>query len=297
VVEVDGMRFLDPKNRRDHIVPRVFLRGFIHSGRDTKDGPLEVFHLSSNTWGAPQTPDELCAEVGFYDYSVERADTAADDVFKDLEDNFAIVRERLRRVAFSDWKRDRDFLLRFGKMLVVRSKMFREGVIAAAAKQSAFRVLEVDGNKMRVEPMRLGTEPNADKLLKNRSITEMRTAIEEGAAEWAEWDWGLRRAPSVDCPFITSDHPPVMSGDGPDGLRAYATGQFRIVIPLGWDFALVGGPKLGEVEGPVYLSPSEMDEHRIIAASGALDILISPIKLLDMTWFGRVRRAVPITPR
>ena len=93
--------FLDSKNRRDHIVPQVYLRGFIHPQRDQKQGPLEVFHLASNTWGLPQTPDDLCIEVGFYDYSVDRAETTADDAFRELEAGFFAVRGRLRRDRFT----------------------------------------------------------------------------------------------------------------------------------------------------------------------------------------------------
>lgn len=219
--------FLDSKNRRDHIVPQVYLRGFIHPQRDQKQGPLEVFHLASNTWGLPQTPDDLCIEVGFYDYSVDRAETTADDAFRELEEGFFAVRERLRRDRFTDWTRERRFLIKFGVMLAVRSKRFREGLIASVSRQPAFRVVERDGTKLRVEPFELGTEPDAPSLLKNRSITDMRSAIEEGAAEWNGWTWGLRLAPSVDCPFVTSDHPPVMSGEESDRDRAYRNQGFR----------------------------------------------------------------------
>lgn len=285
--DADG--FLDPKNRRDHIVPQVYLRGFIHPRRDQKRGPLEVFRLASNTWGLPQTPDELCTEVGFYDYSVEKAETTADDAFRELEEGLFTVRDRLRRDNFQAWTKEREFLIKFALMLAVRSRMFREGLIASASRETAFRILGIDGRKFHVEPFELGAEPEAPKLLKNRSITDMRTAIERDAKEWNGWRWGLRLAPSVDCPFVTSDHPPVMRGEDPDRDLAYRAQNFSIVVPFGWDFALVGGPAFSQTEGPVYLPPDEMDDLRIVSTSGARETLISPIILLDMTWFGRVK--------
>jgi Protein of unknown function (DUF4238) len=288
--------FLDPKGRRDHIAPRVYLRGFIHPDRDQKDGGLEVFDLSTYHWGEPRSADELCVEIGFYDYSVDFADETADDAFEELEGGLAEIRRKLRSDRFLGWKRYRSFLVRFAHMLVVRSKLFREGVIRTSQRQEWLRVLEVSGNTIRFEPFDPKKEPDADLTAKNLSITAMRTEIQKGAGEWEKWRWGLFTAPHVLCPFISSDAPVVMDGPVADGTKAFAAGTFRVVVPFGWDFALVGSPTVVLPEGPQQLTVEEMDELRVVTASGAGQMLISPARLPDMRWFGRVRPAVPLMP-
>jgi hypothetical protein len=290
-------RFLDPKNRVDHIVPQVYMRGFIHPLRDQKHGRLEVFELSNRFWGEPRSADRLCSEIGFYDYSVDVAEETADDAFRELEGGLAEIRRKLRVDGFRGWTKDLDFLMRFSYMLVVRSKLFREGIVARSQKQIWLRVLDVIGRTIRYEPFDPRTEPEAQAKAKNLSITEMRTEIKKFANEWAGWNWGLYTSPDVLCPFITSEAPVVMDGLLPDGMRAYAEGKFRLVIPFGWDFALVGSPILRFSESPLELSIKEMDELRTVTTSGASEVLISPIRLLDMSWFGLATPAVPLMPR
>lgn len=288
---------LDPKGRADHIVPQVYLRGFIHPERDQKNGRLEVFELSNYVWGAPRSPDKLCTEIGFYDYSVDRAEETADEAFQELEGGLAEIRRKLRAEGFQGWTKHRSFLVRFAHMLVVRSKLFREGIIAVSQRKVWLRVLEVTGNTIHYEPFDPSKEPDANAKARNLAITEMRTAIQKLAAEWTTWKWGLCTAPHVQCPFITSDAPVVMDGPDPNGMQAYSEGRFRVVIPFGWDFALVGSPEPNFPEGPRELSIFEMDELRIITTSGATEVLISPVRLFDMRWFGRVKPAVPLMPR
>jgi hypothetical protein len=293
----DKYGLLDPKGRQDHIVPRVYLRGFLHPNRDKENRRLEVFDLPTRLWALPRTPDELCTESGFYDYSVEKADETADKAFEELENGLAEVRTKLRSEGFQNWMRHREFLVGFAHMLVVRSRMFRDGIVSAAQRQVWLRVLEVSGNKIRYEPFDPAREPDAGAMAKNLSITKMREEIHNLARDFSLWQWSLVTTPFVESPFITSDAPVVMDGPIRDGLRAVSDGSFRVVVPFGWDFAMVGSPRRTLAEGPVEQTVTEMDEWRIITTSGATEYLISPNRLLDMRWFGRVTPAVPLMPR
>jgi hypothetical protein len=258
--------YFDSKGREDHLIPRVFLRGFIHPDRNPKDGPLEVFDIEHRAWSDRRTLDELCKGTAFYDYSLDKAPVTADDAFKELEDGLHDV-------------------LRFGKMLAVRSKLFRERVIVRQVQQPALRVLDANGTKIRVEPFDLRNEPGAETLLKNFSITKMREEIVKGAEEWERWNWSLRVAPNIGHPLVTADHPAPMSLAYPaDPDRAYREGLFAILIPFGWDFALVGGPNFGDPEGPLGLSFGEVDRLRRLMCGPEVKVLISPIKIPDMRW-------------
>lgn len=274
----------DRRGRQDHIVPRGYLRGFIHPERNQKDGPLEVFDLEKRAWADPRTPDELCKETGFYDYS-EKAEVTADDAFEELENGLHDVRKKLRDSRFVGWTKHRDFLLRFGKMLAVRSKLFRERVIANQVQQPALRNLGANGTEVRVETFDLRNEPESH--LKNFSITKMREEIDKGAEEWARWNWSLRVAPNVECPLVTADHPAPASVAYPnDPERARREGLFAIMIPFGWDFAIIGGPSFGDPEGPLDLSVEDVDRLRRLMCDPDVKVLISPHQLADMRWAG-----------
>jgi hypothetical protein len=275
--------YFDPKGREDHLVPRGFLRGFTHPDRNAKDGPLEVFDLEKRVWVDPGTPDELCKETAFYDYSIDKAPVTADDAFKELEDGLHDVRKKLRESGFVGWTEHRDFLLRFGKMLAVRSKLFRERVIAKQVEQPGLRVLETDGTKVKIEPFDLRSEPGAEGLLKNFSITKMRGEIEKGAEEWSRWAWSLRTT-SIECPLVTADHPVVISGAYADAERAYSEGHFAIMIPFGWDFMIAGGPNWQDPEGPLPLSPEQVERCRRMMCAPGATLLIAPMKLPNMHW-------------
>lgn len=282
-------QYFDPKGREDHITPRGYLRGFVHPDRNERDGPLEVFDLETRVWGDPRTPDELCKETGFYDYSVDKAEVTADDAFRELEDGIHDVRRKLRDAGFVGWTKHRDFLLRFGKMLAVRSKLFRERVIANQVQQPALRVLDVNGMNLRVETFDLRNEPGAESLLKNLSITKMREEIKKRAEEWDQWNWSLGVAPSVECPLVTADHPAAMIGADADADRAYREGRFVIVIPFGWDFVIVGGPTFEGPEGPLELSAEQVEETRRVMCAPGVRLLFAPLKLPDMTWVDKER--------
>lgn len=273
-----------PRGREDHIVPQTYLRGFIHPSRHGKRGPLEVFELSFNGWGASRSPKDLCAEIGFYDYSVD-APVTADDTFQSLEDGLREVRDRLRRDHFRDWHRHREFLLRFGLMLVVRSKQFRRAHEAAARRQPTARITEVLGpTTFRYEEIDWRSEPDADALLKNRAITDMRTELAKGAADWQAWGWTLRHTNLPENGLLTSDHPPVAFGSDPNAHRARDNGAFTLFIPFGWDFGLLGGPNRPDTPATP-LASTELDELRAVTRSGAESILIFAARPIHMRWF------------
>jgi hypothetical protein len=286
---VKKKEFLDPKGRLDHLVPRVHLRGFIHRDRDQKEGPLEVFDLGARAWVGPKSPDALCAEIGFYDYSVDVAEVTADEAFRDLESELDGVRKKLRQAHFSGWTKHRDFLVRFGVMLSARTRLFRERVIAQKLSQPALRVLDVKGTTIKVEPVDWSKEAGIEHLRKNLSITEMRRGMEEDPKEWARWNWSLLVAPSLECPFLTADHPGAMDVAYPDDIdRTWREGKFLILIPFGWDFAIAGGPLFPEPEGPLTLSVDQMQRLRRLMCTPEVKLLIGPTQLPDMQWVDEV---------
>lgn|ERR1017187_2159177 len=186
-------RNLPAVNRRDHIVPQGFLRGFLASGQHRISGRLAVFKKKERRWRW-RTTGQICYASGFYDYSdPAAADASADEAFHPLEDKISDVRERIRGDGYETWERHRETLVAFFQMLRVRSVLFRAQVIAEQRRAGAFPEVEewIAATKFRYRERAWADIANVEELLKNKSITDMRRELSRGGGDWLSFSWTL----------------------------------------------------------------------------------------------------------
>jgi hypothetical protein len=73
------------RNRRDHYVPRGYLRGFMHPERERHPKPLWVLDIKRGQW-SEKSPSQVGWERAYYDYPPDsNPDATADDSFRHLE--------------------------------------------------------------------------------------------------------------------------------------------------------------------------------------------------------------------
>jgi len=99
-------------NRRDHYIPRGYLRGFIAPARMNHQRPLWQFDIPNRVW-SQRSPREVGYRYGFYDYAKGTVGLeAADRTFVEMEKTFPKVRDALISSDFENWKEDfLEFLL------------------------------------------------------------------------------------------------------------------------------------------------------------------------------------------
>lgn len=173
-------------NRKDHITPQGYLRGFIHPDRYNVPRPLWVLDVQRGRW-YQRNPSEIGFAHGYYDYAVgSRPDATAEDAFMRLENDFPRVRDQIRRDGYANWPRHRDLLVAFAGMMAARSAMFRGQAEA-----------EVLGS--------LRGHADGESLAKNYAITRMRSEIEARRQTWPAWYWVLGYTVDPADPVVTSD--------------------------------------------------------------------------------------------
>jgi hypothetical protein len=146
-------------NRRDHITPQGYLRGFVHPERIDLPRPLWVLDVQRGGW-RERSPSQFGFQRGYYDYAAGgHADATAESAFVRLENDFPPVRDQIRRDGYASWPKHRDLLVTFAGMMAARSAMFRGQAEA-----------EVLGS--------LRSHANRESLAKNYAITRMRSEIE-----------------------------------------------------------------------------------------------------------------------
>lgn len=175
---------MNPKrNRKDHYIPRSFLRGFIDPSRWSLERPLWYFDVPNKTW-SERSPGEIGYRYGFYDYATtaELGAPTADETFAALEGRYPRVRRLLLENNFQNWKEHLNFLLQYAQMMRARSLLFFKDKTAEWSKARGWIVEEVlpDGKSVRVKSMT--AEPLPDGFIRNRVILEMRDEIQKGAA-------------------------------------------------------------------------------------------------------------------
>jgi hypothetical protein len=296
-VAPNRIEILPPKNRRDHIVPQGFLRGFLHSSQNPRSGKLQVYAVATRSW-QEATPDEICYKLGYYDYSdLSPADATADDAFRDLENKITPIRESIREAKYLEWERHRDDLVAFFQMLRARSELFRAQVIAEQKTAGSYLQVQewISSTTFRYVERAWADTPNLEELLKNKSITDARAQIAKGSGDWGAFSWTLG-VTDIGMPFMTSDVPVVMSGRGPDWRRELQQGTVWIGVPFGWDMCLIGTPA-ARVGAPTrWLSRQEV----IAVNSGPLsaaNVVISAVRLPRLQHrLEMIKRAVPMAP-
>src|SRR5215470_11335321 len=102
-----------PLNRKAHFSPQGYLRGFVHPARVNHPKPLWVFDVQRSSWDQKST-SQFGYERAFYDYSSDsEPDATAEDLFKRPENDFPLIRDRIRNEGYSTWPQHRDVLLSF----------------------------------------------------------------------------------------------------------------------------------------------------------------------------------------
>jgi len=237
--------------RKDHYIPQGYLRGFIDPSRAGQPKPLWCLDIPSNTW-SPRSTREVGHVRGFYDYAGAKAAVAelesADSVFVRLENDYPGIRDELVSSDFARWTEHREFLLRFMRMMGVRSPLFREQKIAEGKTLRALVVEEVYHDRNTIKVKSLTPSPVPPAFIRNRAITQMQDEIQKGAAWLTDFHWALRYTDSVTDPFIISELP--FAAEGPPGeLRdVLAHPDTLLVFPLCWQACLFGSMRKFDIE-------------------------------------------------
>jgi hypothetical protein len=173
-------------NRKDHVTPQGYLRGFVHPERIHLRHPLWVLDVRRGGWHE-RSPRQIGFERGYYDYAAgSQPDATAEDAFVRLENDFPRIREQIRRDGYASWPKHRELLVMFAGMMAARSAMFRSQAEA-----------ELLGS--------LRSHADSGSLAKNYAITRMRSEIEARRQTWQAWDWALGYTVSPADPVVTSD--------------------------------------------------------------------------------------------
>lgn len=210
------------RNRKDHYIPRSYLRGFVDLTRWSLERPLWHLDIPNNVW-SERSPSEVGYRYGFYDYATaEIGLEPADEAFAELESRYPRIRRTLIEHHFNNWKEHLDFLLRYAQMMRARSLLFFERQHAEWSKAKAWIVEEVlpDGRSVKVKSMTPESLPAT--FVRNRTIVEMREEIKKGAAWLKDFNWCLRYCDSHSAPFITSEIPFVCRGRSTGLTEAFA---------------------------------------------------------------------------
>lgn len=211
------------RNRRDHTSPQAYLRGFVHPLRFNAERPLWVFDVSRQHW-KEKSPGAFGWQKGFYDYPADsRPDRTAEEVFLRPENDFPIVRERIRSEGFPSWVQHRDRLVQFAAMLSARSPMFLDQAASSIRGSLASRA-------------------NGDVLVRNYALTIMRAEVEERFQRWQGLHWALRFTANPACPVIACDQSVGMDGCVDDIRLALQDWRTTLFFPVSWDMCLFGSP-------------------------------------------------------
>lgn len=250
----------DGRARKDHYVPRGYLRGFAHPEREGSQQPLCVLDVGRGEWSA-KSPSQIGWMRGFYDYSPDsRPDTTADDSFRRLENQAPRLRDRIRAEGYEAWTQHRNVLVSLAAMLAARSPLFRT--------QATSGILQS-----------LDDEAQRATLAKNYSITIMRAEIERRSAEWQQYDWVLAYSRNAEHPFVASDQCVGMRGDVPTIGEAFQRNDFWLWCPLSWDMCLIGSSQPLTAESTTELQAEYIREIQTLTMRQAAIFVASPVRL------------------
>ena len=91
------------RGRKDHYIPRGYLKCFIDSARENLAKPFWKFDLETKQWSM-ESPGSVGWERGFYDYADANTELEhPDETFDKLEREFSLGREYLLQRRFKGW--------------------------------------------------------------------------------------------------------------------------------------------------------------------------------------------------
>jgi hypothetical protein len=266
------------RNRKDHYIPRSFLRGFIDPSRWSLQQPLWYLDVPNNVW-SERSPGEVGYRYGFYDYATaESSLETADAAFAMFEGRYPRIRRSLIENNFENWTEHLEFLFKYAQMMRARSLLFFERQRAEWSKARGWIVEEVlpDGKSVRVKSMT--PEPLPETFIRNRMIVEMREEIKKGAAWLKDFNWCLRYCDSPSAPFVISEIPFVCRGRKSDLAETLQDAETLLFFPLCWQACLIGSRQFFDKETDRFGNEDMHTVQKMYRESASLFVL-SPTKL------------------
>jgi hypothetical protein len=266
-------------NRRDHYIPKGYLKGFIDPGRKDLPQPLWYFDKLNNSW-SQRSPREVGYRHGFYDYTVaEMGVETADMAFAELENRFPRIRKELVRKEFKLWRDHLAFLLRYIQMMRARSLLFFQNQQKDGRNLRAWVVEEVSADRMSVRVRSMTPETLPESFIKNWTITNMRNEIAKGAAWLTEFNWALRYCDSPANPFVATEQPLFSEGPPHENLAdAIRDPETLLFFPLCWQACLIGSRQFFDRETDRF-GDQDMRRFAKVCGDRAEFFVISPSRL------------------
>lgn len=247
------------RGRKDHFTPQGYLRGFVHPERLNAQKPLWVLDVKRLEW-REKSPAAFGWEKGLYDYAADSTpDGTAEEIFLRPENDFPVVREKIRSEGYPSWVQYRDQLVEFAAMLSARSPMFLDQA-ASSIRDS------------------LAPYPDADVLAHNYGLTTMRTEVTDRGWRWRSLHWALRFTTDPASPAIGCDQSVGMDGHVEDVRFALDDPQTTLFFPLSWDMCLFGSPARLEPTCAQFLE-ADLRRLRSFVTQQACSFVVSPVRL------------------
>jgi hypothetical protein len=247
------------RDRKDHYVPQGYLRGFIHPERLQHPKPLRVLDAERGVW-SERSPSQIAWKHGYYDYSEgAEPDATADEAFLFIENRFPLVREQIRTSGYETWIEHRAFLVSCAAMLAARSPLFRTCAVS------------------QVSPLLPAS------LVKNYSITLMRTELQHRPDTWQAYHWVLGYTKNPEQPFVTGDQPVGMWGNSLGQAAASENRDYWVWCPLSWDMCLIGSSLPLNARSTSELLPEQVAEVQKLTRTQSSIFLASPVVLPHLT--------------
>lgn len=237
--------------RKDHWLPRGYLRGFIGPSRASSEKPLCCFFKDTQEW-EDVSPAEIGYEEGLYDYAPGDngpAVTHPDSVFSRLEREFPTHRNAMAANAFAEWQGHKQFLLEFAEMLPLRSPLGMEHFESEARALRGATVLAVSDDRRKITVDSLEMRPLPERAIRNFTVSKMLQQVTTGQGWATKLDWCLRYTDVETEGFCTTDQAIFVEGSlqsadpkgrlSEDILRHPDT---LIFFPLCWQACLFGSP-------------------------------------------------------
>jgi len=228
------------RGRKDHYLPQGYLRGFIAPGRESLHRPLWCMRPHTGKWDY-KSPAQIGYEVGFYDFANDALDAEhADTTFREMENQFPILRALLVTKRFEGWRLHQDFLCRYMQMIRTRSPLYFQQKKIELSTQPIWTVANVDesGTKLTLENME-GRLMTPTKIY-DHTLSKMRDEFKQGVGWMNEFYWTMRITDDPRNPFVAGEQPLFIASDEnlhTDVMQHPAT---HIFFPLCWQACLVG---------------------------------------------------------